>query len=165
VFNRLVTHLPSNQLRVACLRFLGARLGPHTYLFGGSEFIAPERLRIAGQVHVGRLCQIDARGDIDIGRNVVIASHTLVITADHDIDDPGFLGRLAPITIGDRVWIGSRATILKGVTLGTGAVVSAGAVVVDDVPAWTVVGGVPARPIGNRSQLQNYEIDYGPNLY
>jgi len=165
VFNRLITHIPSNSLRVAALRGLGAQLGPHTYLFGGSEVIAAQELRVAGHVHVGRLCQIDARGGIDIGRNVVIASHTLLITADHDPDDPDFGGRLGPIVIGDRVWIGSRALITRGVTIGEGAVVSAGAVVVDDVAPWTIVGGVPARVIRTRSSDQTYEIDYGPELY
>lgn len=86
IFNRVVTHIPLNRLRVWVLRRLGARLGPHTYLFGGSEVLAPEELTIDGQVHIGRFCQIDARGGIHIGRNVVIASHTLLITADHDPD-------------------------------------------------------------------------------
>lgn len=165
IFNRVVTHIPLNRLRVWVLRRLGARLGPHTYLFGGSEVLAPEELTIDGQVHIGRFCQIDARGGIHIGRNVVIASHTLLITADHDPDDPTFAGRLGSITIGDRAWLGSRSTVLRGVTIGEGAVVSAGAVVIDDVAPWTIVGGVPARPLRSRSREQTYEIDYGPDLY
>lgn len=52
-----------------------------------------------------------------------------------------------PVTIGDKVWIGFNAVILKGVTLGEGAVVAAGSVVVKDVPAWTAVGGNPAKII------------------
>ena len=51
----------------------------------------------------------------------------------------------APIKIGEHVWIGSNATILSGVTIGDHAVVAAGAVVTQDVPAMTVVGGVPAK--------------------
>ena len=54
----------------------------------------------------------------------------------------------APIVIGDRVWIGTRAIVLKGVTIGDGAVIAAGAVVTQDVPAGAVAGGVPARMIG-----------------
>jgi acetyltransferase-like isoleucine patch superfamily enzyme len=52
------------------------------------------------------------------------------------------------VVIGDRVWLGTRAVVLKGVTIGDGAVVAAGAVVTRDVPAGAVVAGVPARVVG-----------------
>jgi tetrahydrodipicolinate N-acetyltransferase len=55
---------------------------------------------------------------------------------------------VAPVVIGDRVWIGTRAVVLKGVTIGDGAVVAAGAVVTKDVPAGAVVAGVPAKVVG-----------------
>ncbi|MCU1693090.1 MAG: putative acetyltransferase [Frankiales bacterium] len=54
----------------------------------------------------------------------------------------------APVVIGDRVWVGTRAVVLKGVTVGDGAVVAAGAVVSKDVPAGAVVAGIPARQVG-----------------
>lgn len=165
MFNRVLTHVPSNALRLRALRALGAQLGEHVYLFGGSEFLEPGNLSIAGRCHLGRLSQVDARGGIEIGWDVVIASHTLLVTADHDLHDPDFSGRLAPIVIGDRAWLASRSTVVRGVTIGEGAVVAAGAVVTADVDPWTVVGGVPARPIGTRSPDQRYRIDYGPQWY
>ena len=55
---------------------------------------------------------------------------------------------VAPVRIGDRVWVGTRAVVLKGVTIGDGAVVAAGAVVTSDVPAGTVAAGVPDRVVG-----------------
>jgi tetrahydrodipicolinate N-acetyltransferase len=55
---------------------------------------------------------------------------------------------VAPVRIGDRVWVGTRAIVLKGVTIGDGAVVAAGAVVTADVPPGAVVAGVPARVVG-----------------
>lgn len=157
--------MPLNDLRLAYLRAIGLTAGEHTYLFGGSEVIAPRRISIAGNCHIGRLCQIDGRGGITIGRNVVIASHTLLITADHDPQSPDFAGRLGPIIIDDRAWLGSRVTVLKGVHIGEGAVVAAGSVVHRDVDPWTIVSGVPAVPIGTRSRDQSYEIDYGPRWY
>lgn len=56
---------------------------------------------------------------------------------------------VAPVVIGDRVWVGTRAVILKGVTIGDGAVVAAGAVVTKDVPAGAIVAGIPARVVGS----------------
>lgn len=55
---------------------------------------------------------------------------------------------VAPVTIGDRVWVGTRAVILKGVSVGDGAVIAAGAVVSRDVPAGAIVAGVPAKAVG-----------------
>jgi putative colanic acid biosynthesis acetyltransferase WcaF len=163
--NRALTHVPVNELRIRYLRMLGASLGPNIYLFGGSEFIRPDLLSIERNCHIGRSCQIDARGGISIGANVVIASHTLLITADHDVQSPDFAGRVAPIAIDDRAWIASRAVVLKGVRIGEGAVVAAGTVVHRDVAPWSIVSGAPAQVIGERSRHQTYEIDQGPEFY
>jgi acetyltransferase-like isoleucine patch superfamily enzyme len=165
VHNRLLTHVPLNDLRMAYLRRLGMKAGPHVYLFGSSEVLAPQNLVIAGNCHIGRYCQIDARGGIELGRNVVIASHTLLITADHDPNAPDFDGRLGKIVLQDRVWLGSRVVVLKGVTVGEGAVVAAGSVVHRDVAPYSIVSGVPAVSIGERSRDLSYQIDYGPRWY
>ena len=58
-----------------------------------------------------------------------------------------------PIVVGDHVWIGMNAIILPGVTIGRGAVIAAGAVVSKDVPPMTVVGGVPAKPLRQVTEL------------
>jgi acetyltransferase-like isoleucine patch superfamily enzyme len=165
VYNRFVAHLPATGPRARYLRAIGADLGPNVFLFGGTEVLYAPGLSIAGNCHIGRFCQLDARGGIVLGTNVVIASHTLLITADHGIDDPTFDGRLAPITIGDRAWLASRVTVVKGVEIGEGAVVGAGSVVTADVPPWAIVAGVPARVVGERSPHQTYEIDSGPAFY
>jgi acetyltransferase-like isoleucine patch superfamily enzyme len=60
-----------------------------------------------------------------------------------------------PVTIGDDVWIGAHAVINSGVAIGKGAVIGAGAVVASDVSEYMIVGGVPAKVIGNRKDNQN----------
>ncbi|MBX2895944.1 MAG: acyltransferase [Cyclobacteriaceae bacterium] len=93
---------------------------------------------------------IDARQLIVIGENVRIAPYTIILDSDfHDLQNHFEDGINKPVVIENNVWIATRATILKGVTIGEGAVVAAGAVVTKNVPAFTVVAGVPARPIKN----------------
>lgn len=83
---------------------------------------------------------------IKIGHGVMIADQVIIRDWDgHDIVG-GRPSRL-PIIIGDHVWVGMRAMILKGVTIGDGAVIAAGAVVTKDVPAGTLVARNPARSI------------------
>jgi len=79
---------------------------------------------------------------IEIGRGVQIAENISI----RDSDNHPVVGnqRTKPIRIGDHVWIGMNTTILKGVSVGNGAVIAPGSVVVRDVPARSLVAGVPA---------------------
>lgn len=102
---------------------------------------------ILGGGYINSNCQIVCSCRITLGRGVAIADGVLIRdTDDHDLGVEGY-EQVKPVTIGDHVWIGQRATILKGVTIGDGAVVAAGSVVTKDVPANTVVAGVPAKVI------------------
>lgn len=93
-------------------------------------------------------CRLQDHGGITVGDNVLFGHNVVLATLDHDLDPAKRdLLHCAPIHIGNDVWVGSNATITKGVTIGDGAVVAAGAVVNRDVPARTVVGGVPAKVI------------------
>jgi acetyltransferase-like isoleucine patch superfamily enzyme len=124
------------------------------------------KLMIRGGIEIGehsvinRDCTLDGRGKLTIGKNVSISPEVMILTAEHAVQDPGFAGVEKPIVIHDYVWIGSRAVILPGVTLGEGAVVAAGAVVTKDVPDYAIVGGVPARQIGNRNRQLSYTLEY-----
>jgi acetyltransferase-like isoleucine patch superfamily enzyme len=101
-------------------------------------------------VFVNQGCTFMDRGGIRVGSRVMIAPRVSLITGGHPLplaERREYLS-FAPITIGDDVWIGAAAVITQGVTVGAGSVVAAGAVVTRDVPARTLVGGVPARVIG-----------------
>lgn len=86
---------------------------------------------------------------IDIGERCAIAWGVTIMDCDmHQIVADGeVLPHVAPVRIGDHVWIGAGARILKGVTVGDGAIVAGGAVVTKDVEPRTMVAGIPAAPV------------------
>jgi acetyltransferase-like isoleucine patch superfamily enzyme/O-antigen/teichoic acid export membrane protein len=91
--------------------------------------------------------KVRCKNKIKIGNNVAIAHDVTIMDSDaHAIDYAGHQ-MTQPITIGDNVWIGSRAMILKGVNVGEGSIVAAGAIVTKDVPPNTIVAGSPAKVI------------------
>lgn len=100
---------------------------------------------------IGAFTVIDGSGGLTIGSGCDISSGVHVYT--HSSARRCVSGRRypevdrAPVTIGDRVFVGANAVVLMGVTIGDEAVIGAGAVVTGDVPARTVVTGVPARPV------------------
>lgn len=92
---------------------------------------------------------------IKIGAYCLIGPNAVLRAADHAFADRKILiqkqgDKPGRIVLEDDVWVGANAVILKNVTIKKGAVVAAGAVVVDDVHEYQIVGGVPARPIGQR---------------
>jgi acetyltransferase-like isoleucine patch superfamily enzyme len=97
---------------------------------------------------------------LTIGNNVSIAGEVRIYTMQHDIDSPDFEEAGAPVVIEDYAVIGTRVIILPGVKIGKGAVVASGAVVTKDVAPYTVVGGVPAVFIKDRSKDLRYTLKF-----
>ena len=116
---------------------------------------------IHGPVELAEAVSINARVSIDggaagvrIGAGTRIATGATIYAFNHALDAARPI-REQPVTskgivIGADVWIGANAGVTDGVTIGDHAVIGMGAVVTRDVPAWAIVGGVPARVIGDR---------------
>ena len=110
---------------------------------------------IRDRVFIGFGCEFNARRKIEIGADCLIASGCKFIDHDHGIardlpmrQQPP--GAEAEIILGEDVWLGVNVVVLKGVHIGRGAIIGAAAVVTDDIPAYEIWAGVPARKIGER---------------
>ncbi|MBY6683241.1 acyltransferase [Rhodococcus sp. BP-316] len=135
-------------------------MGRNTSLHWRAAFFAPEGVAIGSNSIIGNDCFLDGRSGLIIGNNVNIGGHVQIFTLEHDVQAKDFGVDGGPVEIGDRVYIASRSTILPGVAIGEGAVVAAGAVVTRNVEPFTIVGGVPARKIGERNPAINYTLGY-----
>lgn len=144
-------------LRMTVLPAATVRFGSDCVLDHGMVVEARGRLIVGARTIFGHHCTLAIHQSLEIGDDCLIAE--MVSIRDHDhahsrrdmpVREQGVL--VAPVQIGDNVWIGAKATVLKGITIGSGAVVGAGAVVTRNVPPGAVVGGVPAKPLRTRER-------------
>lgn len=156
----LATLIPSHTIRNGIWQLAGMRIGKNSTLHTGVRVFDPRNIRVGEGTIIGYRTFIDGRDKVTIGNHTDIASEVMIYSSEHDISSDDFHAILAPVTIGDYVFIGPRAIILAGVTIGDGAIVAAGAVVTKDVESGTIVGGVPAKPIGER-QIKNLNYRLG----
>ncbi len=168
--NHIIGHVPFFAIRLWWYRHIvGVRIGHDSAIFMGCYLYFyrplgrnPQPMILGDNTIVNRRCTLDGRGGLRIGNNVSISPEVMFITSQHLKDDPGFRIEDKHIVIEDYAWIGSRATLLPGVTIGRGAVVAAGAVVAKDVAPFTVVGGIPAKLMGERAEGLTYQLRFRP---
>ncbi|MDO5662317.1 MAG: DapH/DapD/GlmU-related protein [Brachybacterium sp.] len=145
----LNTRVTTPEERVEIMsRITGCQV-PHSFrVFPPFTTDCGKNIRVGERVFVNSGCRFQDQGGITIGNDVLIGHNTVIATLNHDLAPERRATTVpAPVVIGDSVWIGANATILPDITVGEGAVVAAGAVVTADVPARTVVGGVPAKTL------------------
>ena len=105
-----------------------------------------KNIHIGKRVFINSGCKFQDQGGIFIGDDVLIGHNCVIATLNHVMDPDHRADMIpAPVHIGNKVWIGANVTILQGVTIGEGAVIAAGAVINKNVPARSVVGGIPAK--------------------
>ena len=147
-------------LRLVAVRH-GVKVGARFHVGPGSVVWAPRSLVIGDDVYIGKHVTVEVDGVI--GDGVAIANGVGIVgRSDHDIHQEGSTIRAAAwvgdgcnhlsshTVIGSDVWIGYGAIVLSGVQIGDSAIVAAGALVTKDVPANTVVAGIPARSVHKR---------------
>lgn len=161
--------IPSHSVRNFLYRYIWlVDMQKKAIIYWGAEIRSSEQLHIGIGSIIGDKAILDARrGGIYIGENVNLGSCVQLWTGQHDYNDPYFRslpGKRGPIKIGNRAWLGPNVIVLHSVTIGEGAVVAAGAVVTKDVEPYTLVGGIPAKKIGERCRNLCYEFqgDYSP---
>jgi acetyltransferase-like isoleucine patch superfamily enzyme len=148
----LLPHPCFNQLRTQLWRAMSIQIGPGSLVMG-ELMLSGVRDRsalfsIGSETYISGPLRVNLGGAVRIGNGVNVGHDCLFLTVDHEVARPDRRAGLSnnrSIVIEDGACIASCVTILPGVTIGRGAVVSTGAVVTRDVPADTMVGGVPAK--------------------
>lgn len=164
IYKGIATKLPDSYsrlnafswwLRKICARKILKKAGNHICV--GRHAKISERVSIGENSGIGRNCEL--YGEVIIGDNVLMASDVVIYTQNHE-----YINKNIPIIkqgtteekkviIGNDVWICRRAMIMPGVIVGDGAVIAAGAVVTKNVEPYAIVGGVPAKKIGERREI------------
>lgn len=131
-------------------------------------------LTIGSNCSFGAFNHITCANRIKIGDSLLTGKWVTITDNSHGETDKTTLGMRpqkrpitskGPVIIGDNVWIGDKATILPGVTIGDGAVIAANAVVTENVPEFSVVGGIPAKVINYMKKSADVSSSVQQNEY
>jgi putative colanic acid biosynthesis acetyltransferase WcaF len=156
-----VGSVPSHHFRRFMYRHIfGVHIGRGSIIHWQTHFFDPRGVRIGEYCNIGNNAFLDGRRGLTIGNRVATGAEIMIYTLQHNVDSPTFDVTGGPVVVEDYVYIGPRAIILPNVRIGYGAVVAAGAVVTKDVPAYAVVGGIPAQFIRERNHNLNYRPDF-----
>jgi acetyltransferase-like isoleucine patch superfamily enzyme len=123
-------------------------LGGDFSVYSGSRiYVNDNAVLVLGSGYINHNLSLSCFERIEIGHGVAISENVTIRDSDNHVISGSRNGKTAPVKIGNNVWIGLNATILKGVTIGDGAIVAAGSLVNRDVPPATLVAGVPAKVV------------------
>ena len=161
-FGRWLVHLsphPFYGWRRWVLRLFGAKIGRHARVAASTYVYMPWNVEIGAWAAIGPDVFIYSLGRVRIGDRATISYRSHVCAGTHDFSDPAMPLLKPSVTIAEDAWVGTEAFIGPGVTVGGGAIVAARAVVVKDVAPFEMVGGHPARVIGQRPRLKKPTLE------
>lgn len=149
----LVRWLPKamSPLRIAALRAMGAKIGPHCLILPGVRVLMPWNLQLEDHVAIGEGVNIYNFAPVRIGRMTVISQFTYLCTGSHDYRKSDMPLTFDRITIGQQVWVAASVFVAPGVSIADGVVVGAMSMVSRTLSEpWSVYAGNPCRKIKAR---------------
>lgn len=149
--------VPGSLLSRLYLSLFLIKVGRRSKIHRGVRFFHIGKLKVGNNSTINFGCYLDNRRGIYIGNNVGIAHNTKIYTLGHDIEDPTFKTKGAPVYIKDNSFIFANCLIMPGITIGEGSIILPGSVVTKNIPPFTIWGGNPAKQIKER---KNHDIKY-----
>ncbi|HSC27564.1 MAG TPA: acyltransferase [Vicinamibacterales bacterium] len=135
----------------------GIRIGSGVFI-GRNTILSCKNgdIELGDRVNIGFNCEIFSASSVVLGDDALVAAYVYLIGGGHEFDDPSrpVLAQARSsrgIRVGSGAWLGAGAKILDGIAIGDGAIVGTGSVVTGDVPPLTIVAGVPARVLRERT--------------
>jgi maltose O-acetyltransferase len=144
---------------------MGLKIMHDSSIHMGCRVYHPWKIEIGHNTVVNPSCVLDGREGLIIGNNVSISEQSLILSLQHDPQSSDFAAQGKITYIEDYVWLGMRSIIMPGVKIGKGAIVAAGSVVTKNVDPFSIVGGIPAKVIGQRNTDLNYSLKYKKFLF
>ena len=146
------------------------RCGNNVHIKSGCRFFNAKQLSIGNDVYIGPDAWIDAQGSVTISDGTIIGPRLKIYSASHNYRSEKLIPYdeiivSGPVSIGANTWIGGDVIIVPGASIGEGCVIGAGAVVTGTHPPCTILGGNPARKIGERDQATYQRLKAAGKIY
>jgi len=145
------TPKPMVRWRLGVLRLFGCKINGVPNVASSAKVRIPWLLTLEDQACIGERAEVYNLGSVTLRERCVVAQHVYLCAGTHDLEDAQMPLVVGPIDVGREVFLGVRALVLPGVILNEGAVIGGGSVVTKDIPAWTICGGNPCKPIRARA--------------
>ena len=146
------TPKPLNAWRLFWLGLFGCKIDGQPFVHQRARIAMPWHITLHDKSCVGDRANLYALGEIELGRNCVVAQEVYLCTGTHDFNDPNLSLVTAKIVVGSEAFICARTFVLPGVRIGDGAIVGACSLVTRNVEPWNIVAGSPVRFLRMRQQ-------------